>query len=176
MSPQFYTVIRKILVWGVVLFLCAILQTTVFAPLMPWGAVPDLMLAATTAIAIFDSERAGAVAGIAAGVMIGALGGTGFNALPLVYMLCGYLFGIWSTMSLSANLPSWFVYILTGAAVRAAVTLISVSLSYTAYSLLTVAATVLLPDFAATVLFSLIIYFPLRRIAQLFNRRLRMPE
>lgn len=167
---------RKTLAWGGVLFLCAILQTSLFAPLMPFGAVPDLMLATTLAIAIFDSERAGAIAGIAAGVIIGALGSTGFNALPLVYMLCGYLCGIWSTMSLSANLPSWFVYILTGAAVRAAVTLISVSLSYTDYSLITVAVTVLLPDFIATLLFSPIVYFFVRRIARLFNRRLRMPD
>lgn len=37
MSPQFYTIMRKILAWGGVLFLCAILQTSLFAPLMPFG-------------------------------------------------------------------------------------------------------------------------------------------
>ena len=36
MSPQFYTIIRKILAWVGMLFAVAILQTTVFVRIAPW--------------------------------------------------------------------------------------------------------------------------------------------
>lgn len=179
MSGQFHTILRKTLIWGVTLFLFAILQTSLVARIaeaIPHGAVPDLLLAAVVAIAIFDGERTGAVAGIAAGFFAGALGGTGLNLLPVCYMLCAYTCGIWSTMSLSANFPSWCVYMLASGAARAAVTLVGIALTYTGYALIPAAAEVLLPEFIATLLLSPLVYFPVRRIALLFNRRLKIPE
>ena len=179
MSQQFHTILRKTLVWGVTLFLFAVLQTSLVARIaqaIPHGAVPDLLLAAVIAIAIFDGERTGAVAGIAAGFLAGALGGTGVNLLPLVYMQCGYVCGIWSTMSLSANFASWCVYMLAAGVARAAVTLVGVALTYPDYGLVDVAARVLLPEFIATVAVSPAVYFPVRRVATLFNRRLKIPE
>ncbi len=179
MSLQFHTVLRKIAVWGVALFAFAVLQTSLFARLaeaIPHGAVPDLLLAASVAIAIFDSEKAGAVAGVAAGFLAGALGGVGFNLLPLCYLLCAYVCGIWSTMSLSANLPSWLVYMLASGVIRAINSLVSVAVVYPDYSLLAVAKTLLLPEFIATFACSLLVYFPLKRVALLCNRRLKIPE
>ncbi len=179
MSPQFYTVIRKTTVWGVLLFLLAVVQTGFFARLaliFPYGAVPDLMLAAVIAIAIFDSERAGAIAGIAAGVIIGALGGTGLNLLPIVYLLCGYVCGIWSTMSLSANFPSWCVYMLAGGIARGIATLVEIAFSYADYDFFAVLRQTLFPEFTATVLLSPLIYLLVRRVALFFNRRLKIPD
>lgn len=176
MSPQFHTVLRKSLVWGGMLFLAALLQTTLFARITPFGAVPDLMLPAVLAIAVFDGERVGAVAGIAAGIIIGALGGTGLNLLPLFYMLCAYLVGIWATVGLSANFPSFVVYILACAAARSVVTLLAVDSAYTSYSLLDVFPQLIAPEFAATVVCAPLLYLPFRRVALLFNRRLKLPE
>ncbi|MBR6708703.1 MAG: hypothetical protein IKL84_03395 [Clostridia bacterium] len=174
MSAQMHNIIRKILVWGGVLFLCAILQTSALSFLREYNARPDLMLAAVIAIAIFDSPHAGAIAGIAAGVIIGALGGVGLNLYPLFYMLCGCLFGIWSTHSLSANFPSWLIYMLVGGIGRAVITLIELDAAYAVYSLLDVVPGVVVPEFCATVLISPLLYLLLRRTALLFNRRLRM--
>ena len=179
MSQQFHAILRKTLIWGGVLFLLAMLQTGLCARVaaaFPYGATPDLLLAAVVAIAIFDGERTGAVAGIAAGFLAGALGGTGFNLLPLCYMLCAYVCGAWSTMSLSANFASWCVYMPTSAAARALVSLVTVALTYGDYTLTAVANRVLFPEFAATLLVSPVIYFVMRRVATLFNRRLRMME
>lgn len=176
MSPQFHTLIRKSLAWGGMLFLVALLQTTIFSRITPLGAVPDLMLPAVLAVAIFDSERVGAVAGIAAGIIIGALGGAGLNLLPLFYMLCAYLVGIWATVGLSANFPSFLVYILSCAAARSVVTLLAVDSAYATYSLLDVFPRLIAPEFAATVVFAPLLYLPFRRIALLFNRRLKLPE
>ncbi|MBQ2767233.1 MAG: hypothetical protein IJF49_04045 [Clostridia bacterium] len=176
MSPQFYTIIRKILAWVGMLFAVAILQTTVFVRIAPFGVVPDLMLPAVLAIAIFDSERTGAVAGIAAGVMIGALGGTGVNLLPLFYMLCAYLVGIWATIGLSANFPSFLVYMLSSAGARMVITLLAVDRIYASYSLLDVFPQLLFPEFAATMLCAPLLYLPFRRVALLFNRRLKLPD
>ena len=179
MSQQFHTIVRKIIVWGVTLFAAAVLQTSFFARLalaIPYGAVPDLVLAVIVAIAIFDSERTGAIAGIAAGFLVSALGGTGFTLLPLVYMLCGYICGVWSTMGLSANFASWCVYMAAVGVARALTTLISVALSYPDCSLIAVLTTALIPEFLATLLVSPLAYFSVRRVALRFNRRLKIPE
>ena len=179
MNQQFHAILRRVLIWGGVLFAAAVLQTSLCARLaqtLPHGGTPDLLLAASIAIAIFDGERTGAVAGIAAGFLAGALGGTGLNLLPLCYMLCAYTCGVWSTMSLSANFASWCVYMVAAGVIRAAVTLFTVALNYPAYALTDVAVQVLAPEFAATLLLSPLVYFAVRRVAMLFNRRLRIPE
>lgn len=95
LSPvSWQTIFKKSLVWGLWLFFLSIIQTSLFSVFRPFGAVPDLVLAAVIVIAIYDRERTGVIAGIVGGFMADALGGWGLSLSPLVYMLCAALFSL----------------------------------------------------------------------------------
>lgn len=86
--------LRRLLIYGAFLFLTAVIQTSLpFIPLFR-GALPNLTLAAVAAIGFFDSERAGAVAGIAAGAALDALGSVTLSIMPIACFAVGYFAGV----------------------------------------------------------------------------------
>ena len=97
--------LRRLVIYGVYLFLLAIFQTSLpFIPLFE-GALPNLTLAAVGAIGFFDSEQAGAVAGIAAGWLLDALGCVTLSLMPLAGLAVGYICGIVAGRLLPRELP-----------------------------------------------------------------------
>lgn len=81
-------------VTAVMLLLLALLQTTLFSAITPFGAIPDLMLSFVLALSVTEGRRWGAVWGIVAGVVIESLGVPEFYLMPLLYMLTGYFGGV----------------------------------------------------------------------------------
>ena len=112
------TVFKKSLIWGIWLFFLAILQTTLFSHIRIFGAVPDLILPAVVAVAVYDKERTGTIAGIVGGVLIDALGGVGLSISPLVYMICGTFVALMTYSVLRRDFISW----LTGTAASLIIT------------------------------------------------------
>ena len=77
-------------VWLALLLLTlAILQTSFFGFFPLFGAVPDLVLLGVISVALMMGERAGGICGLAGGVLLDSLGGTGVALLPLFYFLLG---------------------------------------------------------------------------------------
>ncbi len=80
-------------VCAVLMIIAAMLQTTVFSTIRPFGGVPDILLTFVIALAVTEGERWGAVWGIVCAVVIESLGTAEPTALPFLYMLCGYAAG-----------------------------------------------------------------------------------
>ena len=78
----------------VALIFFALLQTTIFSTLRPFGSIPDIMISFVIAVSVTEGERWGAVWGIIAAVIIEALGVSDYTLLPLLYMPVGYVGGI----------------------------------------------------------------------------------
>ena len=57
-------IVGKGIVCALLILLCALLQTTLFARFRPFGAIPDLMLSAVIAISLLEGEKWGAVTGL----------------------------------------------------------------------------------------------------------------
>lgn len=108
-STSWQTLLRKSVVWGIWLFLLAVLQTSFFSVIRVFGAVPDLVLPAVITIAVYDRERMGTVAGIMGGYIADAIGGTGLSLSPLVYMLCGIIVALLAYSVLRRDFFSWLV-------------------------------------------------------------------
>ena len=86
-------IVKRVLVYGLLLLILATAQCAFFARLELLGAVPNLVLCAVVAIALVDSIRAAAVAGIAGGFLLDALGGVGLSLSPLMFFLVAWLIG-----------------------------------------------------------------------------------
>ena len=168
------TVVKKSIVWGVCLFLLAVLQTSFFSVIRVFSAVPDLVLPAVVAIAVYDRERTGTIAGIIGGYFVDALGGVGLSLSPLVYMICGCLAALLVYSILRRDFFSWLV-ITAGALVIsgiAALICVAVNVESAAFTASQAFSRLLVPQFFASLVAGIPVYFIIKLVwLRFFNNR-----
>lgn len=113
-------------VLGLFLIFFLLLQTTFFVEFAPFGAVPDLLLSLTVAVAVSEGGKWGAVFGLAAAYLSQALGGSAIGPalLPLLYMPAGYFCGLCAKNYLSDSIPVRGIYIAASGVGRGVITMI----------------------------------------------------
>jgi len=151
--------IGRIVLFGILVFGNGVIQTSFFSAVSIFPAVPDLLLSAIVGLALFDGERSGAVAGVGAGMLAIALGGSGTFLLPVFYMLTGYLIGIFARVNFKRNLISWFLYMALAAGARTLLSVIYTVFAESGVNILTALNSVVVPEYIMTVIFSVFNYF-----------------
>ncbi len=150
--------ILKGIVCGLYLVLLLMLQTTFFVEFAPFGAVPDLLLSLTVAIAVSEGEKWGAVFGLIAASLSHIAGGApGPVLLPLLYMPAGYFCGICAKEYLSDSIPVRGIYIAVSGAGRGIITAISAACILTANPA-EIFLDIVVPEFFSTALMAPGIY------------------
>jgi rod shape-determining protein MreD len=151
-------VIRTSLIYGAIIFIFSILQTSFFSRLLFFGAIPNIMLIVVIGASIYEGERTGAVVGIAAGVFIEAQGGIGIPILPLLLFLVGYFYGIMSKQFVKDGFFIYLIYMVVGCLVGSVVTLIQTALFASNYNLPQILKNIILPEYIYTLLLSIPCY------------------
>ena len=151
--------ILKGVICAFLLLFSLLLQTTFFVRFAPFGAIPDLLLSLTAAIAVAEGEQWGAVFGLCAAFLSEALGGSPGAPvlLPLLYMPAGYFCGLCSEYYLSDSIPVRGLYILACGAGRAVITAITAACVLSA-TLPQIFFRHVLPEFLSTVVIAPVIY------------------
>ncbi len=152
-------IIRAVICAMLIIF-TALWQTTFFNRFSPFGAVPDLMLSLTAAIAFTEDEKWGAVCGLCSAVVIQSLGtsGAGPQLLPLLYTPVGYIIGILSSSYLRGGVAVKALYIAACGVGRAAVSAVTASRMLSA-GMGQIFAKIVIPEFFSTALTAPIVYF-----------------
>ena len=169
-EPFSKRIIGKILLDTLLVFGSGIVQTSFFPAVNLFPASPDLMLSAVVGLAVFEGERTGALAGIGAGVVAVSLGGAGTAPLPLFYMLSGYFMGIAAKVNFVRNILSWFLYITFAALARAGLSFLYSVFTVPDVNVMVTLISVVMPEFAMTVAFSVFNYFLARLCVLPFKR------
>jgi len=86
-------VFLKVIIYGLLTVLLAVLQTTLMPRLCLFGVFPDIIIVAVGCAGIYDNENAAALFGLFCGLAVTALGGVGVSFEPLFYVLVGYFCG-----------------------------------------------------------------------------------
>lgn len=173
-STSWQTLLRKSVVWGIWLFLLAVLQTSFFSVIRVFGAVPDLVLPAVITIAIYDRERMGTVAGIMGGYIADALGGTGLSLSPLVYMLCGIIVALLAYSALCRDFLSWLVGTVLSLALSGGASVISAyfAVGTVHFGASDIFSEMLVPQFFASLAVGIPVYFVTKAIwSRFFDNR-----
>ena len=147
-------IIVKGLICAFLLIIFSLTQTTLFTRFRPFGAVPDLILPLTVAVAMVLREKWGAVFGLISAFIIESLGGSSFTILPILYMLTGYIVGICSIYYFRDSVAVRIIYTLFTSAARAAFTLITLFATVGELDLIYAITAVLIPEFAANTVFA----------------------
>lgn len=143
----------------VLMILFLMLQTTFFVRFAPFGAVPDLMLAFISALAVSEGKEKGGIWGLVAALLVECLGGTGMNLqlLPLLYFPCGYFIGYAAKEHLSDTIPVRAIYISLSCLLRSIITSIC-SMSLLSANLLQILGDIVIPEFFSTLIMSIPIH------------------
>lgn len=175
LSPvSWQTIFKKSVVWGIWLFFLAVIQTSIFSVFRPFGAVPDLVLASVIAIAIYDRERTGVIAGIVGGYIADALGGSGLSLSPLVYMLCATLFALLAYSVLRRDFLSWLIGVACSLIISGIASIICAysSVSAAHFTASHIFSELLIPQFFSSLLIGIPVYILTKLIwSRFFNTR-----
>ena len=161
----------KFVLTETILFLTVIvLQTTFFARVRLFGAIPDLCFVTLILISYFCGKEVGAITGIAAGFAADALGSVGISLLPVFYLFCGYVCGYFVRAVHPKGFVAYLTVLTAAIPVRMAITLIYICINYSTIHILELLVQTLLPEAAVTFLGGLILYYPIKKICAFLNR------
>jgi hypothetical protein len=116
--------VARAFIAAAIIIVLAPLQVTVFSRFSPFGAVPDLMLCFTVAIAFSEGEKFGGICGLVTAFVIESLCGVGITLLPLLYMPIGFFGGVIARNMLGDTFYSRAAMMAAAAVGRAVVSLI----------------------------------------------------
>lgn len=174
--PKYFTptasVLRRVGFFGAWLLALLLLQSTLaFSPRMA-GALPAMVPVAVAAFGFFDSEKTGAVAGVAAGWALDAWGGSRIFLMPLVCFAVGYFCG-WAADRLLPRGMIPFGVCLGGVAVlMVPLTAIYAAVNYSGLHVGTLIVHTLLPVLGRTLLWGV----PVALLTRLIVRRVRRTD
>lgn len=148
----------------------ALLQTTVFTRLPPFGAVPDLMLAFVIAVAVTEGERWGSVVALFAAVTVSSLGSIGANALPLLYFICAYFTGVLSRYYLRKNALIRLMYQVVAGFLRGIATAVMLAALSRGLTFSSVMLGTLIPEYFSTLALAPLVHLATSGVLLFFHR------
>lgn len=150
--------LRRIGIWGGLLFLLAVSESSFFGGLSFLPATPDLILCAVVAIALLDSPAVAAVAAVGGGVLSDVMGGTGAYFSPILYLLTVLLLSGMAE-KMMPRIWSWALMMLPALLLRGAATLLGLVVSRGSAPLGAALWQVILPEAAISFLLGIPLYF-----------------
>ncbi len=162
--------IAKGAVCALLIVVFSLIQTTLFTRFRPFGAVPDLILPLVIAIAMTERERWGAVVGLIAAFVIESLGGSRLTLLPLLYMPAGYVCGLLTIYYFRDSAAVRALYTGVSSAARAIFTFITLMMAVEEIPLAAAVLGVVLPEFAANLVFAAIPHIAAYLALRPFNK------
>lgn len=89
---------KRFIVTALFIFICFLLQCTVFRMLAFGGIVPNLLIVLTASFGFMRGEKTGLVIGFFSGLLVDIFFGTVIGFYALLYMYIGYMNGKFSTI------------------------------------------------------------------------------
>ena len=165
-SRETADVLRKALVYFVMIFLVTVFQTSFLAVIEPFGAVPDLVLLFSVGAGYFCGSLVGGIFGVAAGAMAYTMGGLGATLMPLFYCAVGAFVGFLVEKFLAGKFTAWMLYVVAAAAVKGGFSLASIIfMSGDVQFFAAVWRTVIL-EFVGTLVLGAIAYIPIKKLSK----------
>ena len=160
--------------WLFWLLLLLLIQSTL-DPMDGGGrTIPALVLTAVSALGFFDSERVGAVAGIAAGWCLDAWSGGSLCILPLVGFAVGYFSGYAAERWIPRGILPFGVCLCGVGVINMICTLVGVLIEMPRPHFRPLVGRVLLPELGATLLWGIAVALVSRLLVKLQRRSLKL--
>ena len=167
LSRDALLLLRKILIYFIVIFFASLVQTSFLAVIEPFGAVPDLVLIMTLGAGYFCGPLAGGIFGVAAGAVSYALGSLGFAFLPMLYCVVGAFTGFLVENFFKGKFSVWCLYVAFASAVKCGASLAFIILFSADVQFFAAIWRSVIPEFVGTLVLGAIMYVPTKKLCKL---------
>ena len=152
--------IKKLVIYYVCLLVFILLLSALeVSRIKIFGVSVALAFCASCSIGFIFGEKSGAIFGLISGLLIDALGVSGFSLNPILFTLCGSLCGSLVGWFLSINLPSFMLYAAVCGVIREIFTVIYFGFISTEFDILYILSKIILPEYFAFALSVVPIYY-----------------
>ena len=162
-------VIRALIIAALMIFF-ALTQTTLFTRLPPFGAVPDLMLSFSVAVAVTEGEHRGAVTALCSALVITALGSVSFDPAPILYLVCAYTAGVLCRYVFKQNALIRAIITVAACLLRALATLAALAVAAPTFTFAAAMRLALVPEFFATLVCAPFVHLAVWAALLVFHR------
>lgn len=159
------TTIKKVTVYGLILFILAIAQCSFFSNLTFLPVTPSIVIGAVAAVALFENAETATVFAISAGFMADALGGSGITVSALVMLLFSVILSSIASKILKGFFP-WVLLLAIASLLLGVQTYLRLAIAGRASDLAQILEKILLPEIICTFIFSLPLYFVFKLAAK----------
>jgi len=166
LSRDALLLLRKILIYFLIIFIASLIQTSFLAVIEPFGAVPDLMLLMSLGAGYFCGPLVGGVFGVASGVAAYALGGSGLAVLPLLYCAVGAFTGFLAENFFTGKFTVWCLYTIFAAIIKGGYSLACIILFSGDVQFFAAIWRSVIPEFIGTLVLGAILYVPIKKICK----------
>lgn len=157
---------KRFLVTFLVIFICFLLQTTVFQALSFAGIVPNLLIIVVSAYGFMRGRRGGMLVGFFCGCLIDIFFGFYLGVYALIYMYIGYLNGIFQKRFYPDDIKLPMVLIGTSDVVCNLLIYILRFLLRRRVHFLYYLHNIIIPEFVYTMIITIFLYYILLKINQ----------
>lgn len=90
--------VKRILIYGIIIIACFLLETTVFRHLAIASIIPNLLIVVTSSFGFMRGKKEGLLIGFFCGLLKDILGGNMIGFYALIYMVIGYCNGFFKRL------------------------------------------------------------------------------
>ena len=169
-ESQREAVLRRVIIYGVAVFILCVAQCSFFTRLSFLDVVPDIVMGVVAVIALLDSQKTALICAIASGFLLDAIGGAGISLMPFAFFLVAIVASEISKKML-VSIFTWIIVLSASAFTKAVFSLMYIFLSYEGIVVSTVIKTIIAPEFFLTLLFSLPLFYIMKPLSRLVDAK-----
>ena len=152
------------------IYICFLLQTSVFSRLQLAGITPNLLLVVVTLFGFMKGKKYGIITGFVSGLLLDLFFGSYFGMYALIYMYIGWVNGFLRRVFFGDDLKLPMLLVGASDAVYGIVIYFTMFFLRERYSFGFYAQNVIIPEAVYSVLVTMVLYFPIVRICEWIDK------
>ena len=162
--------IKKIVIIALTIVVAYLLQTAVFSNLALANVTPNILIIVTSAFGFMRGRKAGLFVGFFCGLLLDLSSGTLFGLYALIYLLIGYLNGLFQKLFYGDDIKLPIILIGVSDLAYSIIVYIVLFLVKGRFDILFYFRAIMLPEVVYTILVSIVLYFILYRLNLFIDR------
>ena len=151
--------IRRVLIIALVIYVCFLLQTSIFSRIPLAGVTPNILICAVSTYGFMKGRKHGIVIGFFTGLLLDVFSGSIFGLYALIYMYIGLLNGLFKKQLFCDDLRLPMLLIGASDFIYGVVTCIALFAFRGEYNFVFYLMNIILPEVVYTLLVSIIVYY-----------------
>ena len=155
---------KKIGIIAVVIYVCFLLQTSIFSRYMLAGVTPNVLICVVSTYGFMKGRRHGIIIGFCTGLLLDIFSGTLFGTYAVIYMYIGVLNGLFKKQFFGDDLRLPMILIGTSDMIYGVASYLVLFAMKSRYDFSYYLMNIILPEVVYTLLVSIFVYYTILKL------------